>query len=75
MSVITEDMTSSCILCLIIKGVHRGIFSGPGHHRTHPIPLKYLKAHEKLSFWDHMNMDELLGGLMKEDRRIMKSYD
>jgi len=23
---------------------------------THPIPLKYMELHEKLSFWKNMNM-------------------
>ncbi|MBN2325255.1 MAG: CGGC domain-containing protein [Spirochaetes bacterium] len=42
---------------------------------THPIPLKYLKAHEALDFWKTMNMAEIAGGLMEEDRSIMKAYD
>lgn len=42
---------------------------------THPIPLKYLEAHEKLSFWGKMNMEEIAGDLMAEDREIMKSYN
>jgi len=42
---------------------------------THPIPLKYLEAHEKLFFWKDMNMEELAGDLMREDRAIMKSYN
>jgi predicted metal-binding protein len=42
---------------------------------THPIPLKYLKVHEKLPFWTETKMEELAGELMKEDRQIMKAYD
>ena len=42
---------------------------------THPIPLKYLEVHEKLSFWKNMNMEEIAGQLMKEDRSIMKAYN
>jgi predicted metal-binding protein len=42
---------------------------------THPIPLKYLVVHEKLSFWKSVNMDELAGDLMREDRGIMESYN
>jgi predicted metal-binding protein len=42
---------------------------------THPIPLKYLVAHEKLPFWKRSKMDELAGGLMAESREIMESYN
>jgi len=42
---------------------------------THPIPLKYLEAHNKLSFWKKMNMKEIAGDLMTEDQEIMKSYN
>ena len=42
---------------------------------THPIPLKYLEAHEKLPFWKQTNMEEIAGDLMKEDRSIMKDYN
>ena len=42
---------------------------------THPIPLKYLKVHEQLFFWDRMKMRELAGSLMDEDRLVMKAYD
>jgi predicted metal-binding protein len=42
---------------------------------THPIPLKYLEAHNKLSFWDKMNMKEIAGDLMKEDTSIMEAYN
>jgi len=42
---------------------------------THPIPIKYLEVHEKLSFWKKMNMEELAADLMKEDRAVMKSYN
>ena len=42
---------------------------------THPIPLRYLTAHEKLSFWDDCNMAALAGDLMREDRAVMQAYD
>jgi predicted metal-binding protein len=42
---------------------------------THPIPLKYLKIHEQLPFWKEMNMEELAGDLLKEDRKIMEAYN
>ncbi|MDD3641961.1 MAG: CGGC domain-containing protein [Candidatus Krumholzibacteria bacterium] len=42
---------------------------------THPIPMKYLKVHENLSFWDGWRMRELAGPLMDEDPEIMKAYD
>ncbi len=42
---------------------------------THPIPLKYLEAHNKLSFWKRMNMEEIAGDLMKEDKKIMEAYN
>lgn len=42
---------------------------------THPIPLKYLEAHEKLPFWKNTNMEKIAGNLMKEDRSIMEDYN
>ena len=42
---------------------------------THPIPLKYLEAHNKLSFWEQAAMQELAGHLMTEGRDIMESYN
>ncbi len=42
---------------------------------THPIPLKYLEVHRKLSFWKNTSMEELAGDLMKEDRTVMESYN
>ena len=42
---------------------------------THPIPLKYLETHNKLPFWKKMNMEEIAGDLMKEDKRIMEAYN
>ena len=42
---------------------------------THPIPLKYLEAHEKLPFWENTNMVELAGDLMREDRTTMEDYN
>jgi predicted metal-binding protein len=42
---------------------------------THPIPLKYLEAHNELSFWDKMSMKDVAGDLMMEDRSIMEAYN
>ena len=42
---------------------------------THPIPLKYMEMHRKLSFWEKMNMEALAGDLMKEDEKIMEAYN
>ena len=42
---------------------------------THPIPLKYLEAHNKLSFWEKMDMKELAGDLMMEEASIMAAYN
>ncbi|NQT27662.1 CGGC domain-containing protein [candidate division KSB1 bacterium] len=42
---------------------------------THPIPLKYMTIHKKLSFWKDMGMEALAGSLMSEDEHIMKSYN
>lgn len=42
---------------------------------THPIPKKYFKEHNRLSFWGKMNMKEIAGDLMEEDASIMESYN
>ena len=42
---------------------------------THPIPMKYMKVHENLSFWKTMKMDGMAGHLMNEDPAVMKAYD
>jgi predicted metal-binding protein len=42
---------------------------------THPVPLKYLKNHEQLTFWKETAMDEICGELLREDRKIMAAYD
>jgi predicted metal-binding protein len=42
---------------------------------THPIPLKYLETHGKLSFWDQTNMKEVAGHLMAEPRDVMEAYN
>lgn len=47
----------------------------PGVIGTHPIPLKYFEAHHRLSFWKKMNMEEIAGDLMAEDRKIMEDYN
>ena len=42
---------------------------------THPIPEKYMEAHQKLPFWEKTNMEDLAGNLMQEDPTIMKDYN
>jgi predicted metal-binding protein len=42
---------------------------------THPIPMKYRKAHAALPFWREAWMEELAGDLMDEDPAIMQAYD
>jgi predicted metal-binding protein len=42
---------------------------------THPIPLKYFNAHDKLTFWNSMKMDTICGNLLTEDKEVMASYD
>jgi len=42
---------------------------------THPIPLKYLQAHETLSQWDQTLMADLVPELMTEDRAVMEAYN
>lgn len=42
---------------------------------THPIPLKYLNVHNKLSFWEQTKMNDVAKYLMEEDQNIMEAYD
>lgn len=42
---------------------------------THPIPMKYFKEHQKLSYWKAMNITEIAPELFKDSELIMKSYD
>jgi predicted metal-binding protein len=42
---------------------------------THPIPMKYLKVHRKLPFWEKMDMESLAGDLMREPGSVMEAYD
>jgi predicted metal-binding protein len=42
---------------------------------THPIPLKYMEMHKKLTFWSKMDMEALADDLMKEDAKIMEAYN
>ena len=42
---------------------------------THPIPLKYLDTHNRLTFWKKMNMNEIAGDLMEEDKDILEAYN
>ncbi|WP_286726268.1 MULTISPECIES: CGGC domain-containing protein [Pelotomaculum] len=41
---------------------------------THPIPLKYYNAHQKLSFWKKLNKQQI-EHLLQEDRSIMEAYN
>jgi hypothetical protein len=42
---------------------------------THPIPLKYLKTHDKLPFWDETDMRAVAGELLDEERQVMEAYN
>ena len=42
---------------------------------THPIPMKYLKEHRKLPYWDRMNMPAVADSLFHDDEAVMKAYD
>ena len=42
---------------------------------THPIPQKYLDAHQKLPFWRESNMAELIAPLLNESPEIKAAYD
>jgi len=42
---------------------------------THPIPMKYFKDHENLSYWKDMNMQALAPRLFKDTELMMKSYN
>ena len=50
-------------------------YSTPVVIGTHPIPLKYLHAHEELSFWEKTKMSQIAEQLMTEDKAIMESYN
>ena len=42
---------------------------------THPIPLKYLETHSKLSFWNAEGVKEFVDPLLTEHRSVMESYN
>ena len=42
---------------------------------SHPIPMKYIKEHSKLPYWDRMNMSKLANVLFQDDESTMRSYD
>ncbi|MCE5248720.1 CGGC domain-containing protein [bacterium] len=42
---------------------------------THPIPLKYMETHSKLSFWDEADMKVLADHLIVEPRNVMELYN
>lgn len=42
---------------------------------THPVPLKYLNTHDKLSFWSSTFREKFIPHLLKEDISIMEAYN
>ncbi len=42
---------------------------------THPIPQKYVDAHEKLPFWKESRMAEIAGPLFAEPADVKKAYN
>jgi len=42
---------------------------------THPIPQRYLEAHEKLPFWRESGMAELIKPLLDELPEIKAAYN
>jgi len=42
---------------------------------THPIPMKYLTDHEKMSFWEKSGMKELAPELFKDTDETMMDYN
>ena len=42
---------------------------------THPIPMKYMKAHEDLTFWDRTKMADLVPEMMAEEPGVMVAYN
>jgi len=42
---------------------------------THPIPQKYMEAHEKLPFWKETDMAEIVKPLLDESAEIKAAYN
>jgi hypothetical protein len=42
---------------------------------THPVPLKYMQAHNQLPFWEQANMKDIAGHLLAEPPEVMESYN
>ena len=42
---------------------------------THPIPQKYMEAHEKLPFWTEYNMAEIAQHLLAEPEEVKTAYN
>ena len=42
---------------------------------THPVPLKYMQAHNQLPFWEQANMKDIAGQLLAESCEVMESYN
>ncbi len=51
------------------------VFELPVVIGTHPIPQKYMEAHEKLPFWQESNMESLVTPLMQEALEIKTAYN
>jgi predicted metal-binding protein len=42
---------------------------------THPVPMNYLRNHQKLPFWKDTGMAASAGPLLQESPEIMAAYD
>jgi len=62
-----------CPYTIYFKNFIESYYDLPVVIGTHPIPLKYLKAHEKLPSLKEMK--KLAPYLLKEDKNIMKAYN
>jgi len=63
-----------CPRVLQFKEFIEKIYELPVVLGTHPIPLKYYKAHQKLPFWKKINQDSIKH-LIDEEKNIMESYN
>ena len=51
------------------------VFGLPVVLGTHPIPRKYLDAHQRLPFWKASRMNDIAGPLLAEERDVMEAYN
>ncbi len=42
---------------------------------THPIPMKYFREHEKLSFWEKTGMKEFAPEIFNDTEEVMIAYN